>query len=106
MTQRGPCLVEMNCRAHGGDGAWVPLASELTGGFTQVNGTIDAFVDEASFAKIPQEPPAPFKASGENVMLVSFSEGTVSATPGFDKIQSMESYVSMETCDRFHKYSC
>merc|ERR1712176_1554572 len=31
MTQRGPCLVEMNCRAHGGDGAWVPLAEMLCG---------------------------------------------------------------------------
>jgi len=97
MTQRGPCLVEMNCRAHGGDGAWVPLATELTGGYTQVNGTIDAFVDEEAFAKIPQEPPAPLKASGQNVMLVSFAEGTVASTPGFEKIKAMESFVSMET---------
>merc|ERR1712050_253200 len=53
MTQRGPCLVKMNCRAHGGDGAWNPLAMELTGGFTQVNCSIDAFMDQAAFDKIP-----------------------------------------------------
>jgi biotin carboxylase len=49
MTQRGPCLVEMNCRAHGGDGAWDPLARELTGGFTQVNGSIDSYMDQVAF---------------------------------------------------------
>lgn len=26
MTPDGPCLVEMNCRANGGDGSWRPLA--------------------------------------------------------------------------------
>lgn len=36
LTKTGPCLVEMNCRTHGGDGAWVPLARALTGGYSQV----------------------------------------------------------------------
>jgi len=97
MTQRGACLVEMNCRAHGGDGAWNPLAMELTGGFTQVNGTIDAYTDEAAFAKIPDMPPAPYKAAGQEVMLVSFAEGTVKSTPGYEKIKAMDSFVSLET---------
>merc|ERR1712151_1455242 len=35
MTADGPCLVEMNCRSHGWDGAWVPLAKALTGGYAQ-----------------------------------------------------------------------
>ena len=30
-----PCLVEMNCRAHGWDGAWAPLERALIG-FSQV----------------------------------------------------------------------
>merc|ERR1712151_688671 len=97
MTQRGPCLVEMNCRAHGGDGAWNPLAMELTGGFTQVNCTIDAFMDENAFAKIPNLPPSPYKAVGQNVMLVSFAEGVVKSAPGYDKIKAMDSFVSLET---------
>merc|ERR1719356_1078206 len=97
MTQRGPCLVEMNCRAHGGDGAWNPLAMELTGGFTQVNGSIDAYTDEAAFAKVPDMPPSPYKAAGQNVMLVSFAEGTVKSTPGYDQIKALDSFVSLET---------
>merc|ERR1719356_770401 len=97
MTQRGACLVEMNCRAHGGDGAWDPLAMELTGGFTQVNCTVAAYMDEAAFAKIPDMPPCPYKAVGQNVMLVSFAEGTVKSTPGYDQIKAMDSFVSLET---------
>merc|ERR1712048_821541 len=97
MTQRGPCLVEMNCRAHGGDGAWNPLAMELTGGFTQVNGTIDSYMDEAAFAKIPDLPPSPYKAAGQEVMMVSFAEGIVKSTPGYEKIKGMDSFVSLET---------
>jgi biotin carboxylase len=34
MTDQGPCLIEMNCRAHGGDGNWRPLCRALTGMFT------------------------------------------------------------------------
>merc|ERR1712048_1175671 len=49
MTPTGPCLVEMNCRAHGGDGAWVPLARALTGGHSQVDCALTAFVDEHAF---------------------------------------------------------
>merc|ERR1712176_1566919 len=97
MTQRGPCLVEMNCRAHGGDGAWHPLAMELTGGFTQVNCSIDAFMDEQAFGKIPEVPPSPYKAVGQNVMMVSFGEGVVKSAPGYDQIKAMDSFVSLET---------
>jgi len=97
MTQRGPCLVEMNCRAHGGDGAWNPLAMELTGGFTQVNCTIDAFMDDGAFAKIPNLPPSPYKAVGQEVMLVSFAQGAVKGTPGYDRIKALDSFVSLET---------
>merc|ERR1712019_224801 len=97
MTQRGPCLVEMNCRAHGGDGAWNPLAMELTGGFTQVNGSVDAYMDATAFAKIPNMPPSPYKAVGQELMLVSFAEGIVKSTPGYEKIKALESFVSLET---------
>ena len=37
-----PCLVEMNCRSHGWDGAWVPLAKKLTGGYSQPDVTLDS----------------------------------------------------------------
>merc|ERR1719401_2173209 len=70
---------------------------ELTGGFTQVNCSIDAFMDEQAFSKIPEAPPCPYKAVGQNVMLVSFGEGIVKSTPGYEQIKAMDSFVSLET---------
>jgi len=97
MTENGPCLVEMNCRAHGGDGTWMPLGRALTGGYCQVDAGVDSFVDAAAFAALPDKPPSPFKAGGQEVMLVSFSKGTVTATPGFEKIKALPSFVCLET---------
>mmetsp|Transcript_16175 Transcript_16175/g.37258 ORF Transcript_16175/g.37258 Transcript_16175/m.37258 type:complete len:982 (-) Transcript_16175:345-3290(-) len=97
MTPDGPCLVEMNCRAHGGDGNWRPLCRHLTGGYSQVEATVDAFLDKRQFALLPSKPPSPFKASGQEVILVSFGRGVVKATPGFDVIKEMASFVYLET---------
>merc|ERR1712227_875245 len=53
MTSDGPCLVEMNCRSRGWDGAWVPLAKALTGGYSQPDVGLDSHVDEMAFDKLP-----------------------------------------------------
>lgn len=87
----------MNCRAHGGDGSFLPLARALTGGYSQVEVSLDAFLDEASFLAIPDVPATPFQAAGQEVILVSKQAGTVVGTPGFEKIRSLESFVSLET---------
>jgi len=97
MTPDGPCLVEMNCRSHGGDGNWRPLCRALTGGYSQVEGSADAYLDKKAFMMIPDKPPAPFKAAGQEVILVSFSRGKVKATPGFEIIKKLESFVYLET---------
>ena len=97
MTNDGPCLVEMNCRARGGDAAWLPLARALTGGYTQVDCTVDSYIDKRQFMVAPDKPPSPFKASGEEVILVSHSRGIVKSTPGFDEIQTLPSFVYLET---------
>lgn len=97
MTATGPCLVEMNCRAHGGDGSWAPLAKALTGGYCQVDASLDAFTDADAFKSLPEQPPSPFLASGQVVMLVSHVEGEISGVPGFERIRQMESFVSMES---------
>ncbi|CAN0293935.1 unnamed protein product, partial [Discosporangium mesarthrocarpum] len=34
-TSRGPCLVEVGSRCHGGEGTWQPIAQECMG-YTQV----------------------------------------------------------------------
>ena len=44
-----PCLVEMNCRSHGWDGAWVPLAKKPTGGYSQPDVTLDSHLDAMAF---------------------------------------------------------
>lgn len=97
MTQDGPCLVEMNCRAHGGDGNWRSLCVALTGGYSQVEATVDAFLDKREFSRLPDKPPSPFKASGQEVILVSYSRGQVRSTPGFEDIKNLESFVYLET---------
>ncbi|CAJ1933147.1 unnamed protein product [Cylindrotheca closterium] len=97
MTNDGPCLVEINCRANGGDGSWVPLARALTGGETQVSTLVDAYTDAKQFQICPEIPPTPFKSSGQEVYLVSFSKGVVKSCPGFEKIKQLESYFSMES---------
>lgn len=109
MTEDGPCLVEMNCRAHGGDGIWVPLCKSLTGGFdrsggvltchgySQVDATVDAYFDKEKFMALPDIPPSPFKAAGQCVDLVIFKGGTVKATPGYDVIGLLPSFVCLNS---------
>ena len=96
MTSEGPCLVEMNCRAHGGDGTWRPLALALTGGYSQVEGAAAALCDPKAFNKIPDRPAYPFKASGQNVMLVSYSKGKVKSCPGYEVLKMLPSCVHMD----------
>lgn len=97
MTSDGPCLIEMNCRAHGGDGNWVPLARALTGGYTQVDATVDSYLDKQKFSTIPDVYASPFKAAGQEVYLVSRGRGKVKSTPGFDVIKNLPSFVYLET---------
>jgi hypothetical protein len=97
MTNDGPCLVEINCRANGGDGSWVPLARALTGGDSQVGAAVDSYTDGKQFQISPDIPPSPFKASGQQIYLVSFAKGVVKSCPGFEKIKELESYFSMES---------
>lgn len=97
LTPSGPCLVEMNCRAQGGDGNWRPLARALTGGYSQVEGCVDAYLEKKAFHTLPKIPPSPAKAFGQEVILVSYAEGDVIGTPGYDEIKELESFVYLET---------
>jgi len=97
LTPTGPCLVEMNCRAQGGDGNWRPLAQALTGGYSQVEACVDAYLDKKAFHSLPKVPVSPAKAFGQEIILVSYSEGEVVGTPGYDDIKELESFVYLET---------
>lgn len=97
MTSDGPCLVEMNCRSHGWDGSWVPLARALTGGYAQPEAALDSHVNVDAFSNLPDVMPSPFKASGQTVMLVSFFSGTVKSTPGYDRMRTLPSFISLQS---------
>mmetsp|Transcript_80476 Transcript_80476/g.207144 ORF Transcript_80476/g.207144 Transcript_80476/m.207144 type:complete len:430 (+) Transcript_80476:120-1409(+) len=95
MTATGPCLVEVNCRTHGGNGSWMPLARAMTG-YSQVDVNVDAFLSANAFERLPDVPPSPFLAAGQVVTLISYHEGIVEATPGFDKVKALKSFVALE----------
>jgi len=97
ITEDGPCLVEMNCRARGGDGNWRPLSKALNGGYSQVEATADAYLDEFQFSRLPDKPPSPFKACGDEIIFVNYSRGTVKATPGYEMMKRLPSFVCLET---------
>jgi biotin carboxylase len=97
ITDEGPCLVEMNCRANGGDGVWEPLCRALTGGYNQVDAAVDAYLNKERFERLPDKPPSPFKAAGQCVDLVSYSAGTVKSTPGYNIIKLLPSFVCLQT---------
>jgi hypothetical protein len=97
ITETGPCLVEMNCRANGGDGAWQPLALGLTpGDYSQVEVTADAYLNPEQFAKCPDRP-GPLIGQGVEILLVNYGHGVVKRTPGFDVLKKLPSCIHFES---------
>jgi len=95
MTDDGPCLVEMNCRCAGIDGALAPVQKILSG-YSQVECALDPFLDKAAFHKVPDAPTVPYKkGAGHVVFLVSMNAGVITATPGYEKIKQMKSLVRL-----------
>ena len=92
-----PCLVELNCRCHGGGGLWIPLAERLCGGYSQTSATLDAYLDTVAFDALPMLPPSPYLCSGAFVCLVANDRagGIVKATPGYEVIERLESFVAL-----------
>lgn len=95
VTPDGPCLVEMNCRSHGGDGCWMPLAKALTGSYCQVDALLDAYVEPLRFDRLPIVP-GPFCSAGQEVLIVSSQEGVLRSAPGLDAARALASFVSLE----------
>ena len=72
MTADGPCLIEVNLRVMGGDGAFISLARLLTG-TSHADAVLDC-IDQKRFDALPDVPRA-FQASGLVVGLISYSSG-------------------------------
>lgn len=97
ITENGPCLVEMNCRANGGDGAWDPLARGLTPeNYSQVVATADAYLDPEKFASYPDRN-GKLVGDGFEAILVSYQKGVVKRTPGFDVLKKLPSCIHFES---------
>lgn len=69
----------------------------MTGGYDQVDGAVMAYVDPIAFSMLPDVPPSPLLASGQCVDLVSYTEGTVKETPGYELFRNLPSFVCLET---------
>lgn len=97
ITSSGPCLVEMNCRANGGDGAWHPLATGLTpGDYSQVEATVDAFLNPEKFDSYP-DTYGKLRGEGVEIVLVNYTSGVVKRTPGFDVLKKLPSCIHFES---------
>jgi hypothetical protein len=95
MTDDGPCLVEMNCRCCGIDGA-AALVQNVMLGYSQVECALDSYLDRVAFDKVPDAPVVPYTGgAGQIVHLVSMSAGVITATPGYEKIKSMKSLIRL-----------
>ncbi|CAK9048523.1 unnamed protein product, partial [Durusdinium trenchii] len=94
MTPDGPCLVEVNMRMMGANGAFISLARLLTG-TSQVDATLDS-LNQKRFDALPDVPRA-FGTSGLMVSLVSYSAGTVTSTPGYERMKKLATFLELHT---------
>jgi len=92
LTNRGPVLVECNCRIAGGGGN-MEKCEELLSGRGQIEIYADAMLEPSSFASIPDVP----KIQGDARILFYHvnGEGKLEATnqETFSKVKNMPSYV-------------
>lgn len=89
-TPTGPCLVEVGSRCQGGEGTWLPIVSECIG-YSQVDVTLDVYLEGALFDKISKDNYKLLKA-GRDVDLVSRHAGIVRSLPGDAAIRALSSF--------------
>ena len=94
MEERGPVLIEANCRMHGGEGTWEPMASAALG-YSQVSAQIDAFLDPLAFAALPSRP-VTFNAYAREAIVSSVVSGVLSEIDpvALSALRSLPSYQS------------
>eukprot|EP00808_Paulinella_micropora_P006701 g65337.t1 len=76
ITRRGPILVEVGSRPHGGEGCWVPMVYKVLG-TSQVKALTDLYLDYPSFAKLPVTPQMTNGLFGLEFNVVSRKKGKV-----------------------------
>jgi biotin carboxylase len=87
-----PILVEVGSRCHGGDGLWVKILEEATG-ISQVQATVDLYLEDASVFNALPMAPSRLKECGEK-WLISYQTGTLKCIrpEAVSEIQALRSY--------------
>ena len=90
---RGAVLIESNCRLHGAEGSWRPIADACLG-YSHVSALLDAYTDGAAFAALPRTPSA-LRAHGAQVGVRSVVAGTLARVDAdaLGAIRGVASYV-------------
>lgn len=89
-----PCLVEVGCRPHGGEGTFVGMVTPIIG-YSQCDVMLDAVEKPYRFHRLPERP-RPFDGGCCEVCLVAHVEGTLLGLPGLAAIRDLVSYHSEE----------
>ena len=94
LEDRGPVLIEANCRLHGGEGTWAPMA-EACLGYSAISALLDAHLDPIAFAALPVTPSA-FQAHAMEAKLRSGVSGLLKSidTSAMKAIRALPSYQS------------
>ena len=93
-TNRGPVLVEVNCRLHGGNGAWVHPAKQCMG-YDQLSMLMDVYLNDAKiFHSIPARPTTAHSYCHQ-VKMRSHVQGTLKRVipEQWERILALPSYV-------------
>lgn len=89
-----PCLVEVGCRPHGGEGTFVDMVKPILG-HDQLSVMLDAVERPYRFHRLPTRPPR-FEGGSIEVCLVAHEAGVLAALPGLDAIRALPSYLCEE----------
>ncbi len=94
LTSRGPCLVEVGLRCHGGEGTWQTIAKQAIG-YDQINIAYDSYMCPEVWHQLPSFP-KPNMKYGAEVFLVSLEAGMLHSFPGVEKIKQLESFQNIQ----------
>ena len=89
-----PCLVEVGCRPHGGEGTFVDMVGP-TIGYSQLSVMLDAVEKPYRFHRLPTRPRITAGGAAE-ICLITHAEGILTAWPGMHEVRALKSYLTEE----------
>ena len=89
-----PCLVEVGCRPHGGEGTFVDMV-EPTIGYSKLSVMLDAVEKPYRFHRLPTRPQG-IKGGSSEVCLIAHQAGVLAGYPAAPKVRELKSYLCEE----------